>query len=759
MRKRLRILVAGRVQGVGFRPTVFRYARQLQLAGSVCNTSQGVWIEVEGEEAGLTEFINHIKQSPPPQALIKSITSDEIKITGGTDFSINPSQASLSNSEQILEVPHDLALCPDCQFELFDQNNRRFEYPFINCTNCGPRFTLINKVPYDRPLTSMHAFTQCDKCQKEYDDPLDRRFDAQPNACAKCGPHLQLLDVDQKQIAGDPIEETIRRLKAGQIGAIKGIGGFHLCCRAVDDQAVARLRKRKNRPHKALAVMVASVEEACRYVNVELIDEKLLNDSAAPIVVLPRKSDCALSSLISPDTNDLGIMLAYAPLHHLLLNKTGPLVMTSGNRSEEPLVKDDAELHSILPAIADFALTHNRSIVRRCDDSVLNIALGKPLFIRRSRGYVPDSIPLALSGKSVLALGAELKNTFCLTRGSQAIMSQHIGDLTDYATYQFYQESIRDLCTFFKITPAVIAHDLHPDYLSTRHALKFGDIPCIGVQHHHAHIASCMAENGVTDPVIGIALDGTGFGPDGTVWGGEVLVADLQSYRRAAHFKQYPMPGGDEAVVNPWRMALSCLITETITDPEQYIIARYKNINRNEIAVVAQLLKKNINAPFTSSAGRLFDAVAAMLGLCGSTTYEGQAAIRLQQIADESINDRYDFEIISQAVDIISFGRMFHQIRSDMIENVMTSVIAGRFHNTVVAALVAQCVALREREALNCVALSGGVFQNTLLLTKLVRALRLLHFTVYHHTRVPPNDGGIALGQAVVALMTNRSCF
>ncbi|MCG2659027.1 MAG: carbamoyltransferase HypF, partial [Kiritimatiellae bacterium] len=555
------------------------------------------------------------------------------------------------------------------------------------------------------------------------------------------------------------IQEAVRLLKAGGILAVKGVGGYHLCCDAMNDEAIVRLRERKHRPAKSLAVMFASLDQIHQYCEISAIEERELTGQAAPIVVVRRKPDDGLSRLLSPDTDDLGVFLPYAPLHHLLLAETSPLIMTSGNLAEEPIAKDEQELSAILGSVADAALSHNRAIVRRSDDSVLKIVAGQRLFLRRSRGIVPDAIRLPLEGPSVLACGAELKNTVCVTRGAQAFLSQHIGDLDDYRAYRFFRETVEDFSALLKVKPTIVAHDLHPDYLATRYALAQEGVRRIGVQHHHAHIAACMAEHGLTERVIGVALDGTGYGPDGTIWGGEFLVADLADFRRVGYFKSYRMPGGAEAIRQPTRMALSYGLAELTESDRRDLPALLPSLAENECRVLAGMIAQGVNAPWTSSAGRLFDAVAALLGLGEAITYEAQAAIRLQTLArpDGVLPYPYAIEIQTGGFQL-SFGAAIRAIVADRRANVDRGHIAGGFHQTIAEAVGEMCIRIRDRERLEPasrlerVALSGGVFQNDLLLALTTNGLRRHGFQVYSHHLVPPNDGGIALGQAAVAL-------
>lgn len=686
-----------------------------------------------------------------------------------TSFEIALSSRS---GDLIAGMPPDIATCPDCRSELFDPSDRRHRYPFINCTNCGPRFSIIRALPYDRSRTSMASFTLCPPCRTEYENPADRRFDAQPNACPACGPVIKLLTSDGKSVTDTPFETAAELLRNGQILAVKGIGGYHLCCDATSNAAVALLRKRKNRPHKSLAVMFANMEELRHHAEVSAAETEELAGCAAPIVVVrlkPRQNSydaheaipgAHLSQLVSPDTDDIGAFLPYSPVHHLLLSEISPLVMTSGNMAEEPIAKNEDDLKRILGKIADAALIHNREIVRRCDDSVLKIAEGKRLVLRRSRGIVPDHIPLAFEGPSVLACGAEMKNTICITRGDRAFISPHIGDIGDYRSYAFFREMISDFSDLLRVRPEIVAHDAHPDYPSTRYALGLVSARRVAVQHHHAHIASCMAEHGLAGPVIGVALDGTGYGPDGTVWGGEFLVADFKNWRRAAHFRQYPMPGGDLAVLNPIRMALSCLLSDLPPKNQPLIRELLPHLTQEEWNVLPRMIETGFRSPPTSSAGRLFDAAAAMLGIAEPITYEGQAAVRLQTLARRDETSTYPFNIQQDRQPAtVSCSETIRAMVSDIRNGVDRRAIAGRFHNTIAEAIARTCSMIRERERLNDVALSGGVFQNEFLLKLSIKFLMRDGFSVYCHHLVPPNDGGISLGQAAVATAMSGKGF
>ena len=739
------------MQGVGFRPAVYRHAARLGLSGFVKNTPSGVVAEVQGESAAVDEFLRRLSAEPPRQARIDALRSEEIPLGEDGGFRILPSRRS---GDLRIGIPPDLSACDDCIRELLDPRDRRYRYPFLNCTNCGPRFTIVRSLPYDRERTSMERFPMCDRCRAEYGDPSNRRFDAQPTACAACGPHLSLVGADGGVIpAADSIRLAAEHLRRGGIVALKGLGGYHLCCAAAGDGAVALLRQRKERPAKPLAVMFRSLDEVREHCRVGVEDAAALESAAAPVVVLDRLAGSTLSRLVSPDTNDVGAFLPYTPLHHLLLAEMSPLVMTSGNLAEEPIIAEESELGRVLGPIADLALVHDRPIVRRCDDSVLRMVRGQQLFLRRSRGYVPGHIPLPVSGPSVLACGAELKATVCVTRESQAFLSQHIGDLADYVGFRFYRETAEDLVRLLHVTPEIVAHDLHPDYESTRFAAAFPAGRRVGVQHHHAHVASCLAEHGVARKVIGIALDGTGYGPDGTVWGGEFLVADLRSYARAARLKTYRLPCGEEAIRHPVRMAFSVLAAE-FGDAAAGLCARLlPGIREQDEPVLRAMVERGVRSPWTSRAGRLFDAASALLGLCDAASYEGQAAIRLQRAADPAVRSAYPFDLdSSREPAVLSFGPAIREIVSDLLNGADRSVIAGRFHQTVVAGAAQVCELLRERNGLKEVALSGGCLQNELLLVRMEDELHARGFTVYCHNLVPPNDGGLALGQAAVAL-------
>lgn len=702
MKTRVQAKIVGRVQGVGFRPTVYRYATQLGLAGFVRNDPQGVILEVEGDEQAVASFFDHLQHEPPRQAVITSVETHTVASRGDQKFEVVESE---QNGSAEVHISPDLATCDDCLRELNDPQDRRYGYPFINCTNCGPRFTIIHDLPYDRANTSMAGFAMCPPCDHEYHDPADRRFHAQPDACDKCGPRLSM-----------EISEAVKLLRTGKVVAIKSLGGYHLACLP---EAAATLRARKHRPHKPFAVMFRDIAAIKRHCEVSEAEEAELLSVARPIVILKSK----LSS-VSPDSPTLGAFLPYTPIHHLLMQYFDALVMTSGNLAEEPIASDEAEL----PAVADAVLTHDRPIVHKCDDSVLRLVNGQRQFFRRARGFVPNAIRFADDCPHILATGGEMKSTFCLARNGFAFLSQHIGDLKEYKTHEYFTDEIAEWQRLIRVTPVTVAHDLHPGYRTTRWTqAQSGKL--IAVQHHHAHIASVMAEHNLHGEVIGVALDGTGYGTDGTIWGGEFLVATRADFERVAHFKQYPLPGGEKAIEEPWRMAASVSLAEGLGGDER----------------IQSMITNGFNSPLTSSAGRLFDAVSALLGLCDVATYEAQAAIRLEAAADASVTGHYPFDWRDGVLD---FGRT---IRALLADRQQAGTAAARFQNTIVAGIVRVCESVREERGLKRVALSGGVFQNAWILSRSTAALRERGFEVFTNTLVPPNDGGLSLGQVAVA--------
>ena len=756
--KSAKISVHGVVQGVGFRPFVYRLAQEHKLKGWVCNTSGSVEIEVGGDEESLENFLSDLEAKAPPMARIERVETTFHPPNSHTEFQI---RESLSQEGKYQLVSPDIAACEDCKREIFCPTDRRFSYPFTNCTNCGPRFTIIEDIPYDRPKTTMHKFEMCPECQREYDDPLDRRFHAQPNACPKCGPSLELGDGNGNPIeCNDAIKVASALLKAGNILAIRGLGGFHLACDATNKEAINLLRTRKRRPSKPLAVMVATLEDIEKHCIVSPEERKLLQSAECPIVLLSwKRSSSNISQAVAPNLKYLGVMLPYTPLHHLLLREAGiPLVMTSGNLSEEPIAKDNDEALIRLGGIVDYFLFHNRDIFARYDDSVYMVEDDKPQALRRARGYAPYPVFLPFRSRQILACGAELKNTFCLTKDEHAFLSQHIGDMENEETLEHFQNTIELYKKLFRIDPEIVAYDTHPEYLSTKYALEAGSEPglsLIPVQHHYAHVVSCLVENKIEGPVIGVAFDGTGYGTDGTIWGGEFLLADWRSFQRVGHLEYVPLLGGVAAIKKPYRMALSYLYTLLGEDfPLQSL--PIGSLNPAELEITKQQLKRGINAPLTSSAGRLFDAVSALLGVRGEIDYEAQAAIELEMLApdkqDEFESKSYPFSIVDhQGTRIVKLGELFSAIVQDIKNQIPIPLISLKFHNTMAEIITAMCKLIAKETSITQVALSGGVFQNRLLLRLTSSALQREGFSVLTHHLVPCNDGGISLGQAVIA--------
>jgi hydrogenase maturation protein HypF len=743
---RTAIRVEGIVQGVGFRPFVYTLATGLGLGGFVGNDVDGVFVEVEGPAAAVAEFLRKLERDPPPLARIERVTTRPLTPNGDTCFAIAPSPAA---GPRRTLVSADTATCADCLKELADPGDRRYRYPFINCTNCGPRFTIVRDVPYDRPFTTMAPFAMCPACEAEYHDPADRRFHAQPTCCPACGPRLTLRDQAGNPLPGDPLTRAAELLNAGQILAVKGLGGYHLAVEAACQPAAAALRARKHREDKPFAVLAADLTQARDLVEVDEAAAGLLTSPARPIVLLPRRPDAAVAPATAPGNRSLGVMLPYTPLHHLLIRTAGrPIVLTSGNVSDEPIAYHDDDALERLAPIADAFLTHDRAIHIRTDDSVARTFRGRPMLIRRSRGYVPEPVTAGAGfPRPVLACGAELKNTFCLGKGRHAFLSHHIGDLENAETLRSFTEGIAHFRRLFDIDSQVVAHDLHPEYLSTKYALDLDGVDLQPVQHHHAHIASCLADNGADGPVIGVAFDGTGYGPDGTIWGGEFLVAGLAGFERAGHLAPVPMPGGAAAIRQPWRMAAAYL------DRDDLDVARR---NADRWAQVTAMAARGVNAPLTSSAGRLFDAAAALLGVRDTINYEGQAAIELEQLADPAEAAAYPAAVVAGDPFQILGADLLTALVSDLTAGVRAPVIAARFHHGVAAAIEAGCLLLRERHGLDAVALSGGVFQNMLLLHATAARLEARGFRVLTHSRIPCNDGGISLGQAVIAAARDR---
>ncbi|MBV9380763.1 MAG: carbamoyltransferase HypF [Streptosporangiaceae bacterium] len=768
---RTAIRVEGIVQGVGFRPFVYSLATGLGLSGLVGNDVDGVFVEVEGPSSAVSAFLRSLERDAPPLARIERVVATAIAPTGSASFAI---AASGPAGQRRTLVAADTATCADCLRELSDPAGRRFGYPFINCTNCGPRFTIVRDVPYDRPLTTMAEFAMCGLCAAEYHDPADRRFHAQPTCCPACGPRLSLLGpagtpLGRELLGREPLAAAAELLRQGGVLAVKGLGGYHLAADAASEEAVAALRARKHREDKPFAVLAADLAAARELCEVDDAAASLLASQARPIVLLPRLPRAAVAAAAAPGNRHLGIMLPYTPLHHLLLRQVGhPIVLTSGNVSDEPIAYRDADALDKLGGIADAFLAHDRAIHIRTDDSVTRAFGGRPMLIRRSRGYVPQ--PIAVPGgfpRPVLACGAELKNTFCLAKGEHAFVSQHIGDLENAETLRSFTEGIEHFRRLFDIDPQVVAYDLHPEYLSTKYALELDGAELQGVQHHHAHIVSCLADNGCLAAsgrtagdgaggrVIGVAFDGTGYGTDGTIWGGEFLVADPAGFERGGHLEPVPMPGGTAAVRQPWRMAAAYLDAAFAgTPPDGLGVIRR---NEQRWGTVLAMARREVNSPLTSSAGRLFDAVASVLGVRDAINYEGQAAVELEQLAAPDEAAWYPARMGNHRPFRINACDLVGAVVDDVAAGTPGGIVAARFHNGVAALIEAGCLLLRERHGLGTVALSGGVFQNTLLLRETVRRLETSGFRVLTHSRVPCNDGGISLGQAVIAAARDQA--
>ncbi len=753
---RTRIELSGIIQGVGFRPFIYKIATTRGLTGFVANTAAGVTIEADGPENDLKSFIQAITIEKPPLARIDEIHVHKEELdTGDKKHDIFEIHDSISSGNKIGPITPDSDVCDSCLEELFDPTNRRHLYPFINCTDCGPRYTLIKETPYDRPLTSMKYFPMCEQCREEYIDPLDRRFHAQATCCPLCGPSVTLADSNGTTLESpDPIQTAADFLRSGKIVAIKGLGGFHLAVNATDRDAVVNLRKRKGRPDKPLAVMASSLEKIRSFAMVSLGEQNHLSGRSKPIVLLQKRKPFMLADNVAPANRFIGAMLPYTPIHHLLFRSDDflALVMTSGNLSGSPIVSDNDEALDKLACIADYFLLHDRPIVTQTDDSVIRLSGSYTALYRRARAFIPIAVNLKKNSGRTLALGAIIKNTVCLTKEKEAFLSQHIGDLDNIDT-QLHQKNITDhFQSLMRIEPDLLVHDLHPDYPGTRYALNQKDLPIIGVQHHHAHAVSCMAENGLDGPVIGLALDGNGYGPDHTVWGGEVLLADYHAFERLAHLVNVEMPGGDAAIREPWRMAVSHLYRAYGPDYKRLklsILQAYAG----KTALIEQMMDKSINSPLTSSCGRLFDSVAALLGLRHTVSFEGQAAAELEMLieTDHTDNSTYPFEII-KAEDtpwVLPVKPIIAGLVNDILTEISPGLISRRFHNTLAALFTRVCREIRNQKNINSVVLSGGVFQNLNLLHQIKTGLESLAFHVYVHEQVPTNDGGLSLGQAV----------
>jgi hydrogenase maturation protein HypF len=787
--RRLRVRVTGTVQGVGFRPFVYRLADELGLAGWVLNDTLGVLIEVEGSASGVAGFLERLAGEAPPLASIDQIVSEELAPTAEPGFEIRSSDAA---GDAAAPVSPDTATCPECLAEMRDPADRRHRYPFINCTNCGPRFTIVEGVPYDRPLTTMSGFEMCEECRAEYEDPLDRRFHAQPNACPVCGPRVRLLGQGGEEAAaadlgdavagavaghlGDAVSTAAAALGEGRIVAVKGLGGYHLACRADDEGVVARLRSRKHREDKPFALMVGSVEQARELGEVGAAEERLLSSRERPIVLVPRRRDAEPAASVAPRSRELGLMLPYTPLHHLLLADCDlPLVMTSGNVSDEPIAYRDEEAIERLAPIADLFLAHDRPIHIRTDDSVVrSVSTGRPaaptsvstgrsaaqLMLRRSRGFVPNSLELPIEAPGpMLACGAELKNTFCLAKGGRAWVGHHIGDLENYETLRSFSEGIEHFQRLFAVEPVLCAHDMHPEYLSTKYAQERAGVELVAVQHHHAHLAACLAEHGEEDPALGVVYDGTGFGEDGTVWGGELLAGDLRDFERVGHLHPVPLPGGTAAIREPWRMACAWSI-ETLGEAPEAPPALAAAVDGREWRNCVEVVRSGIGSPTTTSMGRLFDAVAALCGCPARVSYEGQAAVELEALAAAGERGRYEMPTVpgsladgpagSRAL-LLDPRPTVGAVIAELGAGIAPELVAARFHNTVAAATADAAAALAARRGLGTVVLNGGVFQNRRLLERTFALLRAAGLRVLVPERLPPNDGGISFGQAAVA--------
>jgi hydrogenase maturation protein HypF len=762
-RVRFRARVEGVVQGVGFRPFVHRLASELRLDGFVLNDERGVLVEVQGEPARVERFLAGLRDDAPPLATVERVLAESVAPqAAGSGFLIVPSEG---RGPPAALVSADVATCEDCLAELFDPADRRFRYPFLNCTNCGPRFTIVRGVPYDRSQTTMAGFAMCAACRAEYEDPADRRFHAQPTACPACGPALGTVPLSGGDSRGrSPLAGAVAGLLAGRVVAVKGLGGYHLACRADDEDAVATLRSRKHREDKPFALMVPTVEAARELVVLGEVEERLLRGRERPIVLAPRREGARVAAAVAPRARELGVMLPYTPLHHLLLaDAATPLVMTSGNVSDEPIAYEDADALERLAGIADLCLLHDRPIHMRTDDSVVRAAAGRPLMVRRSRGHVPSGLALPEpAARPVLACGAELKSTFCLARGARAWVSHHIGDLANLETLRSFTEGIEHFERLFDVRPELVAHDLHPEYLSTKYALEREPVAHVAVQHHHAHLAACLAEHGETGPAVGAIFDGTGYGLDGTVWGGELLAGGLGGFERAGHLWPVRLPGGEQAVRQPWRMACAWLQEALGGVPPPL-----PGIDRKRWEAVAALARGALAAPVTTSMGRLFDAVAALCGIRSEIRYEGQAAIELEAAAAPGDHGRYELPVAAgaealgagpPAADLVPAAGVVLDARptvlavaEDVARDTPAAVVSARFHDTVAAATAEACARAASARGLDVAVLSGGVFLNRRLLEGTAAALRAAGLRVLVPERLPPGDGGIAYGQAAIA--------
>ena len=763
--RRVEVRVTGTVQGVGFRPAVYRLATGLGLAGWVRNDERGVLIEVEGAGASIGDFLGRLRDEAPPLAQIADLRVRDLEPSGGAGFEIGPSHAG-SDADAL--VAADAATCEPCLAEVRDPANRRFRYPFTNCTNCGPRFTIVRGVPYDRPLTTMAGFEMCAACRAEYGDPLDRRFHAQPNACPECGPQATLVDPRRRALplagARDAVEAAAAMLRDGMIVAVKGIGGFHLAARADREDAVATLRRRKHRDDKPFALLAADLERAARLVELTAVEERLLGGRERPIVIARRRAGCDVAGAVAPASPDLGVMLPHSPLHQLLADDAGSvLVMTSGNLADEPICFQEVDALRRLGAVADAFLLHDRPIHTRVDDSVVRAVdpalRSEPIVIRRARGYAPRSVVLAVPAeRPLLACGAELKSTLCLAKGRSAWVSQHIGDLKNLETLDSFRESARLMAELFAVGPEVVAHDLHPDYLSTRFALGLEGVERVAVQHHHAHLAAVLAEHGERGPAVGAIFDGAGLGDDGTVWGGEILAGDLDGYERQGMLFPVRLPGGDAAAREPWRMACAWLAAGE--ERPRVPAALRGSVDESAWEVVADLCRTGVNSPLTTSAGRLFDAVAAICGIRGVSTYEGHAAMELESAATAEwragARSPYEFPVPGDVPLILDARPAVAAAVADVGGGEPPGLVAARFHAGLADATARACESAARAAGTEVVVLAGGVFQNRLLLEATAERLGRCGLRVLIPSLLPPNDGAISYGQAAVAAARSR---
>jgi hydrogenase maturation protein HypF len=757
--ERLRVTIRGAVQGVGFRPFVYRLAAEMRLPGWVSNSPQGVFVEVEGSPDTLRTFLLRLHDERPPRASIQSLESSFLPPLGLGAFEIRPSDGAGERTALILP---DIATCADCLREIFDSADRRYLYPFTNCTNCGPRFSILQALPYDRPNTTMAQFAMCEACAAEYENPRDRRFHAQPNACPACGPHLEFWDRRGAKLAthGQAMRDAVDAIRSGQILAVKGLGGFHLIVDARNEEAVRRLRTRKHREEKSLAIMAPYVEWIKALCEVSPLEERLLSSPETPIVLLRRRRQSReatgpVAHSVAPGNPDLGIMLPYTPLHHILLRELAiPVVATSGNLSDEPICTDEGEAVLRLGELADFFLAHDRTIARHVDDSVARVLLGREQVLRRARGYAPLPIRVDRPLPPLLAVGAHLKNAVAVAKGADVFVSQHIGDLETLQAFGAFRRVCEDLTRLYEIQPRAVACDRHPDYLSTRHAAATG-LPLVPVQHHYAHALACMAENGLEAPALAVSWDGTGYGVDGTVWGGEFLRIGGTGFDRVAHLRPFPLPGGEQAIKEPRRTAVG-LLYELLGDDvvTRDDLAPVRSFSPRERALLARTLARRLNAPLTSSAGRLFDAVAALLGVRLITHFEGQAAMELEwALHDVATDESYPFRIEPKDSSmVVDWEPLIRSLLTDFDSAVPVAFVSARFHN----ALAEMIVAVAERVGDEHVALTGGCFQNRYLTERVVRRLSEAGFSPHWHQRVPPNDGGIALGQILAAARAKK---